>query len=97
MTEHNIPVKPVGTKILVFILPKTEEQLDSGIIIPDSANADLREGLVVEVSDTVSEVYSIGDTVLYPYGKGTGQVFDGKAYLWLNTEPHMEEIWGIKK
>lgn len=97
MIMHSIPVKPVGNKVLISPLPKEEEELNSGIIIPESVNAELREGLIVEVSDSVKDLYEIGQTVLYYYGKGVGQVFNGKAYLWLNTEPHLEEVWGIKK
>lgn len=96
MSKHNIPVKPVGTKIIVSPLPKKEETLASGIVVAASVNAELLEGEVVEVSEDVSSLYKIGDIVLYAARKGVGQIFDSKPYLWLNTNPVLEEVWGIK-
>lgn len=97
MSKHEIPVKPIGTKIIVSQIPKKEEKLASGIVISASANAELLEGEVVEVSEDVASLFCIGDVVLYAARKGVGQIFDGKPYLWLNTNPVLEEVWGIKK
>lgn len=96
MSEHQIPVKPVGTKILVYPLPKKDEELASGIIVSAAANAELLEGEVVAVSEQAKDLYEIGQTILYPNRKGVGQIFNGKPYLWLDTETSREEIWGIK-
>lgn len=93
---NEVPVRPVGKKIIVFPEQKKEENLN-GVIIPMGANAQLSEGIVVEVSDEVADLYRVGDTVLYHEGKGVHQNFNGAWYLWLNTEPHLEEVWGIKK
>lgn len=87
-------IKPVGNKIIVFPLEKKEEKL-GGIVIPGTANADLMEGEVLEVSDEISNKCKIGDVVLYPSKCGVGTVFNGKPSLWLRyTE---DEIWGIIK
>ena len=101
--EHLIPVLPVGNKIIVHPLPKKEQQLASGIVVATSVNAELLEGEVVAVSPQVAKdsegnnLYKIGDIVLYNARKGVGQFFNGQAYLWLDTQPHLEEIWGIKQ
>lgn len=96
MVEHKIPVIPVGTKLIVHPLPKKDEELASGIIVSSAANAELLEGEVVAVSQQIANLYSVGDVVLYNARKGVGQIFNGKAYLWLDSETHREEIWGIK-
>ena len=101
--EHLIPVLPVGNKIIVFPLPKKEEQLASGILEAASVNAELSEGEIVAVSPQVAKdsegnnLYKIGDVVLFNSRKGVGQIIEGKPYLWLDTQPHLEEIWGIKQ
>ena len=96
MSKHEIPVTPVGSKVIVYPLPKKEEELASGIIVAASANAELLEGEVVAVSPKLNGLYSIGDVILYAARKGVGQVFNGKPYLWLDAETHLGEIWGIK-
>ncbi len=88
-------VIPAGTKLLVKPLPKKEEKLDSSIIIPESANADLREGEVVAISNEISHLFKIGDIVLYPNRKGVGFVYNQIPHLWLDSNPTKEEIWGI--
>lgn len=88
-------ITPVGAKLLVRPLPKEDEVLDSGIIMPGVANANLMRGEVVAVSSQIKELYKIGDVVLYPEKKGTAQVINQVAHLWLDTEPNLNEVWGI--
>lgn len=88
-------IQPVGTKILVLPVRKEEETLDSGLILPETANADLSHGLVVSVSNQISHLFKAGDTVLYPSRKGVAQYIDNKPHLWLDAEPNKEEIWGV--
>jgi len=101
--QHLIEVLPVGNKIIVHPLPKKEEQLASGILVAASVNAELLEGEIVAVSPQVandwdgSSLYKVGDIVLYNARKGVGQILNGQPYLWLDTQPHLEEIWGIKQ
>ncbi len=87
-------LKPVGNKIIVFLLERKDEELN-GIIIPGVANADLLEGEVVSVSDDVAHKCEVGDVVLFPKKHGISTVFGGRPCLWLRyTE---DEIWGIIK
>lgn len=90
----SFPVEPVGNKIIVLPLEKKEEKMDSGIIIPESANAELREAEVVAVSVEVAHLFEVGETVLYPLRKGVGQVINNKGYLWLDCDVNRDEIWG---
>ena len=88
-------ILPVGTKLIVLPLPQKEEKLDSGIYVPGTANANLMEGKVVEVSPEISHLYAVGDIVLYPEKKGTGCIIDGLPHLWLDAQAELKEIWGI--
>ncbi len=96
MSQHKIPVTPVGNKLIVHPLPKQEEELASGIIVSAAANAELLEGEIVAVSPQIKDLYQVGQIVLYPNRKGVGQIFNGKPYLWLDAETNLQEIWGIK-
>ena len=94
--EHKIQVQPVGNKIIVYPLPKKEEELASGIVVATSVNAELLEGEIVAVFPQIqSDLYKVGDVVLYNARKGVGQFMNGKPYLWLDTQTHLEEVWGI--
>ena len=93
-----INIIPSGNKLIAFPLEKKEEKLESGIYVPETANADLREGEVVCVSPDLKGIFSVGDIVLYPNRKGVSQLFNGVPHIWLDATPEKEEVWGtIKK
>lgn len=85
-------IQPVGSKLLILPLPKKEYKLES-IVIAATANGELSEGQVVEVSETLKEVYPIGCKVLYPESVGIGQIYNGKPHLWLDSS--LDQVWGI--
>ena len=85
---------PVGQKILVKPLEAKETKSSGGIIIPESvAVADLREAIVVEVSNELQDMYIPGQVVLYPSKSGLGQEYNGSLHLWLRQD--IGEIWGV--
>lgn len=88
-------LQPVGRKILVLPLPKKEETLPSGIVMPENAFADLREAKVVAVSSEVAHLYKEGDIILKPEKKGVAQLLNGEVHLWVDTRPELEEVWGV--
>ena len=90
-------IQPVGQKLLVSPLKKVEEKLDSNIVIAETVNADLTEGIVEEIGDAVQHLYKKGDKVLFPTGAGQGQFLNGKHYLWLDggDDKTLSNIWGI--
>jgi co-chaperonin GroES (HSP10) len=61
-------IKPVGQKILVRNI-SNEETLESGIVLPETNNADLTKGVIVDVSDELLAKnpcpYVVGEAVLY--------------------------------
>jgi len=90
-----IDIKPQGLKIIVKVLPKKEEVYSSGIVMPETANADLREAEIVAIGSGLDGVLKRGDIVLYPNGKGVVQRIDGEWYLWLDATPELEQVWGV--
>lgn len=89
---------PVGDKIIVSLIDKKDEKIGS-VIIPGTANADLRYGKVEAVSQELKEIYGVGDIVIYPNKSGVGQLIEGKPCLWLRAMPMTTdvEVWGIEK
>jgi co-chaperonin GroES (HSP10) len=82
--------KPVGNKLIVFPLD-TEEQVIGGVIIPGNVNAELESGRIVARSETLKDLFNVGETVLYPSSTGTAQIIDKKPHKWLDVN----EVWGI--
>lgn len=89
-------IEPMGSKLIVFPLERKEEKVDS-IIIPETANADLLTGEVIEVGAAVKHLYKKGDKVLFPKGAGVGMLYFGKPHVWLDggDEKTLSQIWGI--
>lgn len=88
-------LRPVGKKLIVKPGKLVEAELPSGIVIPASAMADLREGEVAAVSDEIKHLYPVGTGILFHSNKGVGQMIDGEGYLWLDSRHELEEIWGV--
>lgn len=85
-------VTPVGLKILVHSLKRKESITDGGIVAIDT----LEEGEIIEVSDYLKNIYSVGDVVLYPPKSGTEYNYNGKICLFLNgAEYPSGDIWAI--
>ncbi len=92
--QNNFPIKPVGNKLIAIPLPKKESTVGS-IVVAESVNAELSQAKIVSVSEQISNVYKVGDVVLYPSRKGIAQIIEGKQYIWLDADVFKEEIWGI--
>lgn len=88
-------IRPVGRKLLVMPLPHEEETMPSGIIMPETAMADLSRGEVIEVSEEIKHLYKPGDIILFPSKAGIGQLVNGAIHFWLDSRPETEQIWGI--
>lgn len=87
-----LPIRPEGNKILVKLLEQEEEKV-GGIIIPDLVNVVLRKGKVVRASLDWEKHFPAGTEVYFPEKKGTGWVYGGEQYVYLDCNPDKEEIW----
>lgn len=86
-------IKPVGQKILVKPSSTEHHVTDSGLVAVENQ---ISEGVVVEVSDFLSELYKPGSVVLYPKGAGTNHLYKGEPHLWLNGQEFPDgDIWAI--
>jgi co-chaperonin GroES (HSP10) len=83
-------IQPLGNKLIVDQVKKEVEKVDS-IYIPETANANLQEGKVVEVSKEIEHLVKKGDTVIYSSGAGSGIFYKGKPHLVLQVH----EVWGV--
>ena len=83
-------IKPVGQKLIVHELPQETTETESGILVMD---LQLTNGEIVEVSDELSEVYKVGDVVIFPKETGIALPhYKKKTCLWLNAQT---DVWGV--
>lgn len=84
-------IKPVGQKLIVFPLPFNEEgvKTDGGIVVMDMQ---LSHAEVMEVSDELKDVYSVGDTIIIPVETGTAIHYQKKSCVWISANI---DVWGI--
>jgi chaperonin GroES len=81
-------IKPLGDRIVVKPLDKSEEKI-GGIIIPDTAKEKPQEGEIVAVGpgkmldsgERQAPSVAVGDKVLYGKYAGTEIKFGGQEYL----------------
>ncbi len=87
-------LKPVGSKLLVLPL-ETENYVTESKI--ELVEAELERAKVMEVSDELSDVYKVGDVVLYPKKLGSLQIYNGKKCLWINGAGYPSgDVWAIE-
>lgn len=93
-------MSPLGDRVLIVAVEKTEETSRSGlIIIPDSAKEKPQEGKIVAAGKgrlgddgrLIPMDVKVGDIVLYGKYSGTEIKIDGKTYLIM----HQDDILGI--
>lgn len=90
-------IKPEGSMLIVFPLPKEESETDKGITVMDFA---MVRAEVLEVSDAWSNRYKKGDIVLFPESEGIGKSlhYQKKSCLWINGRAFGDEggdVWGV--
>jgi co-chaperonin GroES (HSP10) len=83
-------VQPIGNKFIVLPSEKKEE-VSGSIIVPETANANLSEGVVVEATVEFEHLVKKGDRVVFSTGSGVGYFYQGKPHIILQ----INEIWGI--
>ena len=83
-------IKPVGQKLLVKPLPKQEEKFGS-LVIPGTANAELEEAEIIEVSTDIESIFKKGEHILYASSAGVSQMIDKITYKWLIPD----QVWAI--
>lgn len=95
----SVELKPLGDRILIKAVEKTEEVRSSGLIIPDSAKEKPQQGEVIatgrgKIGDDgrlIPMDVNVGDKVLYGKYSGTEIKLDGQQYLIM----HQDDILGI--
>ena len=81
-------IKPLSDRVVIQPA-EPDEQVQGGIIIPDTAKEKPQKGKIVavgpgKVSDTgqtIAPTVKVGDTVLYGKYSGTEVTIDGEDYL----------------
>ena len=82
--------KPLGNRVVVKVIDKSNETTASGLIIPEASKEKPLEGEVVAIG-TLQEDIKVGDKVLYGKFSATDLKLDGITYL-IMTE---DDILGV--
>jgi co-chaperonin GroES (HSP10) len=78
-------LKALNNYLLVDPMEKKDE-LINGIIVPGVANKDIRTGVILSASDSLSATYKKGAVVMYPDTAAIGQILhNGKHAAWVNS------------
>lgn len=88
-------IKPEGSMLIVFPLPKEESETGGGIVVMDFA---LLRCKVIEASDEWGNKYKKGDVVLISDGDGVGKSihYQKQSCLWISGKPFPDgDVWGI--
>jgi len=87
-------IQPIGERVLLT-QHMGEERTKSGIYIPDSANKDRKQGVVVAVGtyvDGKSLPLSAGDTVVYGGYSSEKFEHEGKNYMLIDFKDILAKI-----
>jgi hypothetical protein len=84
----SIKIKPQGKKLIALPLKTENFVTKHGLEIVDTV---LAYAKVVEVSDELSDVYTVGDIIQHPVGSGVGIFYNKEHSLYIRQD----EIWGI--
>jgi len=87
-----ITLQPQGTKLIVKPIETNNFKTESGI---ELVQLELQEGEVKEVSAELSEIYSKGDTVIFPKGSGLSIMYQKESCVFLNGGGGANDIYAI--
>lgn len=87
---NKLPDQLLGGRLLVKVLRSEEFLTEKGIVIPETANSNLSEALVVKIDKAFEHLIPVGNIVVYPTGSGVAQYVKNDAHLWLN----IQDVWG---
>jgi len=72
-------IKPLGKRVVIEPI-KPKEVTVSGLVIPQSAQSETNEAIVIDVSNSVEDV-KVGDRVIYSAYGGTKVEYDGRSFM----------------
>lgn len=86
MSEHEVKIKPLGTRVLVRPVEESSRTI-GGIYIPDTAKEKPQRGEVVAIGDEEEEIkVKVGQLVLFPKYAGTDIKLEGVDHIIMEAD-----------
>jgi chaperonin GroES len=87
MSEKEIKIQPLGTRVLVRPDNESESRTSSGLYIPETAKEKPQTGVVVAIGDEDEDIkVQVGQKVLFPKYTGTEIKLDGVEHLIMDAD-----------
>jgi len=86
-------IEPMGKNIIVLPIAEDNYKTASGFEV---VQGELVKGKIVELSKEFEGVYKVNDTILFPKGAGTSQLYNGELHKFLNGKGcPAGDVWAI--
>lgn len=87
MSDLNVQIQPLGSRVLIRPETDTESRTSSGLYIPETAKEKPQTGIVVAIGDEEDEIkVEVGQKVLFPKYTGTEIKLDGVDHLIMDAD-----------
>jgi len=87
MSEKEIKIQPLGTRVLVRPDNESESRTSSGLYIPETAKEKPQTGVVIAIGEEDEDIkVQVGQKVLFPKYTGTEIKLDGVEHLIMDAD-----------
>jgi len=87
MSENEINIQPLGSRVLVRPDTDAESRTTSGLYIPETAKEKPQTGIVIAVGDDDDDIkVKVGQKVLFPKYTGTEIKLEGVEHLIMDAD-----------
>ncbi len=87
MSENDINIQPLGSRVLVRPDTDAESRTTSGLYIPETAKEKPQTGIVIAIGDDDEDIkVEVGQKVLFPKYTGTEIKLEGVEHLIMDAD-----------
>ena len=87
MSENDVNIQPLGSRVLVRPDSEAESRTTSGLYIPETAKEKPQTGVVIAIGDDDDDIkVKVGQKVLFPKYTGTEIKLEGVDHLIMDAD-----------
>lgn len=87
MSENDVNIQPLGSRVLVRPDSDAESRTTSGLYIPETAKEKPQTGIVIAIGDDDDDIkVKVGQKVLFPKYTGTEIKLEGVDHLIMDAD-----------
>ena len=87
MSENDVNIHPLGSRVLVRPDSEAESRTTSGLYIPETAKEKPQTGVVIAIGDDDDDIkVKVGQKVLFPKYTGTEIKLEGVDHLIMDAD-----------